>query len=111
MENKLIRIWKSKGQILEGIKNSIFKLQHIEEIAHERIEICRQCDSYDQNGKSCVVKATAPCCSQCGCGLAMATRSLSKTCPLGKWKSELTFEEEYELQLKLREEAETLPKD
>lgn len=101
----VIKIWKAKGQILEGIKNNIFKTEHIEEIAAERLKFCEGCLSLDKEGDSCVVKGTAPCCGECGCTLKLAIRSLSKECPLGRWPAVLTFEEEYVLQKKLREDV------
>lgn len=104
----LIRIWKEKSKILEGIKNNIFKVEHIEEIAQERLKICQACSLYDG---PCAVKGTGPCCGSCGCSLKLSIRSLSKKCPQKKWESELTFEEEYELQLKLREDQPLSPKE
>ena len=95
-----IKIWKAKGEILEGIKNNIFKTDHIEEIASERQKICDQCTS---KGDKCVMAGTGPCCGECGCSLKLKLRSLSSNCPLNKWKAELTFDEEYVLQKKLRE--------
>ena len=35
LKNNIIQIWKSKGQILEGITNSIFKKEDVEEIAEQ----------------------------------------------------------------------------
>mgnify|MGYP006907024239 CR=1 FL=1 len=32
----IIKLWKNKGKIAEGIKNRIFKQEHIEEIYAER---------------------------------------------------------------------------
>ena len=100
----VIKIWKSKGQILEGIKNNIFKTDHIEEIAAERLDFCKGCVLYDGH---CAVIGTGPCCGSCGCSLKLKVRSLSSECPLPepKWKAELTFEEEYMLQKKLREDG------
>lgn len=95
----IIRIWKNKGQILEGITNSIFKTEHVEEIAQERLSICKSCELFDESdSKSCVVPGTHPCCNLdkggCGCSLAFKTRSLSSGCPLDKWKAELSEQEE-----------------
>lgn len=105
LKDNIIRIWKSKGQILEGVKNSIFKREDVEAIATERMEICRACDLYDRIGPGCVVIGTEPCCDQtkggCGCSLGLKTRSLSSECPLGKWKAEMTQEEEDSLRSKL----------
>lgn len=76
----LIKIWKEKGKILEGIKNHVFKQEHVEEIANERRAICEACPHIDKKGDKCYVKGTHPCCSKCGCSLALKLRSLSSGC-------------------------------
>lgn len=98
----VIKIWKNKGQILEGIRNNIFKTEHVEEIAEERLNFCKGCLMYDG---PCAVGGTGPCCGDCGCSLKLKVRSLSASCPLPKpkWKAVLSFEEEYMLQQKLKE--------
>ena len=105
LKENIIRIWKAKGQILEGVTNSIFKREDVELIATERMQICRACNLYDTLGTGCVVKGTEPCCNQdlggCGCSLGFKTRSLSSDCPLGKWKAEITQHEEDILNQKL----------
>lgn len=105
LKENIIRIWKAKGQILEGVTNSIFKREDVELIATERMEICRACNLYDTLGTGCVVIGTEPCCDQtkggCGCSLGFKTRSLSSDCPLGKWKAEITQQEEDLLNQKL----------
>lgn len=97
----IIRIWKNKGKILEGITNSIFKEEHVEQIAQERLKICEACKFYDRAGTGCMVPGTAPCCNQkiggCGCSLGFKTRSLSSACEQGFWNAELTEEEEAKL--------------
>jgi hypothetical protein len=93
MEN-LIRIWKNRNQIAEGIKNNIFKSEHVEEIASVRNEICNACEFIDTVGSKCAMPGTQPCCSECGCSLKLKTRSLSSDCPKGFWHAELTEEEE-----------------
>jgi hypothetical protein len=101
----IFKIWKSKGQIIEGIMNNIFKKQDVEMIAEQRMAVCRSCKLYDERGRGCTVPGTAPCCNEkkggCGCSLSLKTRSLSSTCPLGKWAAELTEEEEDKLNQKL----------
>lgn len=92
----LIQIWKNKGQIIEGIKNNIFKKEHIEDIASERRQICDGCTFLDTSGDKCAVIGTQPCCGSCGCSLHFKLRSLSSSCPEGKW-NEVTSEEEEEL--------------
>lgn len=99
--DNIIRIWKAKGQILEGVANSVFKKEHVEEIAEHRINICKSCPLYDTTGNGCLIPGTQPCCNimqgGCGCSLGFKTRSLSSSCthPDGpKWEAELTQEEE-----------------
>jgi hypothetical protein len=105
LKENIIKIWKSKGQIIEGISNSIFKKEDVEEIAEQRMAICRACQLYTEDNKGCIVPGTAPCCDEtqggCGCSLSLKTRALSSECPLGKWKAELSEEEEDKLNEKL----------
>jgi len=93
----IIKIWKAKNQILEGIKNKIFKKEHIEEIATERHNICNKCPFLDKKGDQCYVKGTQPCCSLCGCDLSLKTRALSAECDVKKWNAVLSEEEEDKL--------------
>jgi hypothetical protein len=90
----LIKLWKDKGKIFEGIKNSVFKQEHIEEIASFRMDICNSCVYIDNEGSKCYVAGTQPCCGECGCKLSFKTRSLSSDCPKGHWKAITTQEEE-----------------
>jgi len=97
----LIKLWKNKGKILEGIKNNLFKQEHIEEIYNERKSICDGCDKQDSQGDACYAPGTQPCCSLCGCSLQLLLRSLSSECEAGKWEKILTEEEDDELNKKL----------
>ncbi len=90
----LIRIWKSRGQIYEGIRNNIFRRIHVEEIARERYSICIGCDSFDKGGSSCIMPGLGICCSECGCVIDLKVRALSDSCPRGFWKEELSDDEE-----------------
>ena len=107
LKNNLIRLWKSKGQIIEGITNSIFKREDVEIIAEERMNICKACPShlYDDKGDGCMVAGTGPCCDMtkggCGCSLGFKTRSLSSGCDMGHWNAELSEKEEDLLNEKL----------
>ena len=93
----IIKIWKNKGQIFEGITNSIFKKEDVEEIAQHRMQICNECDLLDAEGEGCMVPGTAPCCNEkkggCGCSLSLKTRALSSECPLGKCGADISVEE------------------
>ena len=101
----LIEIWKKKGKILEGIKNSIFKNEHVEEIAAARNEICQKCEFIDRSGDKCAVPGTQPCCGSCGCSLQFLQRSLSSFCHEDKWDAVLSEKEEKALNKKLKKNA------
>lgn len=93
MKKSLIEIWKEKGKILEGIKNSIFKKENVEEIANYRNSICVSCEHIDIEGSKCFAPGTQPCCGVCGCSLKFLQRSLSSKCEAGKWDAVLTEDE------------------
>jgi len=95
MKNTLKLIWQNRKVILEGITNSVIRDETIEEIAALRYSMCNKCTS---KGSNCAVKGTGPCCNECGCSLSLKTRSLASDCPLGKWKSIVTVEEEDKLE-------------
>jgi hypothetical protein len=104
MLKKLKTIWKNRKLIWQGLWNSINKKSEIEAIAFERMSICLTCPLIDHEGSKCMVPGTAPCCSACGCKLALKTRSLSSQCenPDGPlWKARLTQQEEDELYSKI----------
>jgi len=91
---KFLGAFKNTPQIVEGIKNNIFKQEHVEAEAALRWAICKKCVYLDKLGDSCAAPGTQPCCSDCGCSLAFKTRSLSSECPKGKWPALMTEEEE-----------------
>ncbi len=106
----IIKLWKNRGQIIEGITNSIFKKDDVEEIARERHLICKtnQCGFYDPEGIS--PKAYYPgqeSCGACGCKIAWKIRSLSSDCGLTEidkqplWNAIITKEEEDKLKEKI----------
>lgn len=105
LKANVIKLWKAKGHILEGVANSIFKKEDVEEIAYQRMQICKNCALLDVQGEGCFIAGTQPCCNQnmggCGCSLSLKTRALSSACPLNKWEAELTEEEEDKLNEKL----------
>lgn len=105
LKENIIRIWKAKGQIIEGVTNSIFKREDVEQIAQERMRICLFCALYTETDNGCMVPGTSPCCNQdlggCGCSLKFKTRSLSSDCPKGHWKAEMSQQEEDLLNKKL----------
>ena len=95
MKNTLKIIWENRKQILEGITNAVIRDETVEEIATLRYSICEDCEF---KGKKCTVKGTAPCCNECGCSLGFKTRSLSSSCPKGKWDAISTEEQEDKLE-------------
>lgn len=106
----IIQLWKNKGQIIEGITNSIFKKEDVEEIAEQRHVICKtnSCGQYDPKGTS--EKAYFPgeeSCGACGCKLAWKLRSLSSSCGLTElnqeplWTAIISEEEEDKLKEKI----------
>ena len=101
--NKLLNVFKNADQILEGIKNNIFKTEDIEKIAKHRWEICDQCEFIDRDGSHCVAPGSQPCCSDCGCTLSFKIRALSTECPKGYWKALLSEEDESKLRKSLKE--------
>jgi len=92
--SKYIGAFKNTSKILEGIKNKIFKKDHVEAEAKLRFNICKECSFFDDKGIKCLVPGTQPCCASCGCSLDLKTRSLSSECPQGKWPALMTEEEE-----------------
>lgn len=73
------KIWRNRKKILEGVTNTVFKKQFVEDVAANRMEICKACDEYDGE---CQVPGTGPCCGACGCSLKFKVRSLSSACGL-----------------------------
>ncbi len=95
--NKLINAFGNLPAIAEGIKNRIFTNDDIEDIAWKRWKICTECVHFDTVGNGCAVPGTAPCCDDCGCILNLKVRSLSSSCPKGKWAAFMSEEDEEKL--------------
>ena len=109
----LNKIWRNREAILEGVKNSVFKNEHVEEIAAERKAICDTCPDLDKEGSSCLVPGTQPCCGQCGCSLQLKLRSLSSACgneEEPRWHALLSQEDEDALtnQLKSNQDGDNI---
>ena len=94
---KLGKIWKNRKQIMEGIKNSIIRDAFVEKVADERRKICDGCIRKDDEGSSCVVPGTQPCCNLCGCSLGVKMRALSAECPDLRWHAVISEEDEDKL--------------
>ena len=97
--DKYLSVFKNFDKIADGIKNNIFKKEHIEAVATDRFQKCIACSLFDAKGDDCLAPGTQPCCSDCGCTLAFKVRSLSSECPKGYWDS-LMPEETEELIIK-----------
>jgi hypothetical protein len=108
MLSKIKKIWKSKWLILEGVFNYYFTRKKIERIASYRNDICSTCPLIDLKGDKCEVPGTQPCCSDCGCSLKYKTRSLSSSCPKGRWFAVMTEEEEDNLNAKLENNGDNI---
>ena len=78
---------------MEGIKNTIIRNVYIEYIHDQRLQVCNSCDEKDDEGSSCAVTGTQPCCKLCGCSISVKTRSLSSDCPMKKWEAVITKED------------------
>ena len=104
----VIKIWKEKDKILEGIFNKIFKKADVEHIAAERMEICSTCPELDTEGSKCMVPGTGPCCGLCGCSLSLKTRALSASCDDKRWEAVLSENEQELLDRQLSLEDDTL---
>ena len=96
--NKLINAFGNLPSIMEGIKNRVFTKDEVEEIAKIRWDICTRCRNFDTVGTHCAVPGTQPCCSDCGCILSLKIRSLSASCPKGKWAAFMSKEDEEKFQ-------------
>ena len=95
--NNLINAFGNLDKIYEGIKNKVFVKEDVEQIANIRWNICTNCDFFDTKGTHCAVPGTQPCCADCGCILNLKVRSLSSSCPKGKWAAFMDEEMEENL--------------
>lgn len=104
----VIRIWKEKNKILEGIRNNIFKKADVEHIAAERMEVCSTCPHLDTEGSKCMVPGTGPCCGLCGCSLSLKTRALSAGCDDKRWEAVLSEDEQMLVERQISLEDDTI---
>lgn len=88
MIRKIAYILKKLPNIIEGYKNYRFKKRFVEMIAIYRLNRCKECIFLDNTGKSCIFEMKeTPCCMLCGCVLKYKVRSLSDSCPDGRWNA------------------------
>jgi len=88
---------KHRREILNGLKNRLFKPKSVEYIANYRRQICEKCCHYVFDDTHCVVPGSAPCCQLCGCSIELKVYSLSTSCPREKWKNIITPEAEVKI--------------
>jgi len=79
------RFYKSKKEILDGIKHYIIKNKDVMNIANYRKLICDECEYKVYDDIACVIPAMGACCKLCGCNLKLKQYSLSSSCPDGRW--------------------------
>nr|QPI16394.1 MAG: hypothetical protein NIOZUU157_00285 [Virus NIOZ-UU157] len=84
-------------EIYEGWRNNLLppeKLKdQIAKVSAERLSICEECENHSSKHSS---KRPDAHCVSCGCTLSAKTKCLSCSCPVKKWESVLTEEEESE---------------
>jgi hypothetical protein len=95
--SKLSKLWQNRKLIMEGITNTVLRDAFVEKVAEERGKVCNSCPRKDNEGSSCMVSGTQPCCNLCGCSLTFKLRSLSAECPDFKWLSHISEEDEDKL--------------
>lgn len=83
--------WK---QIAEGIYNSTFIKEAVEEVAKERMDICNECLYNSKNSLNPFIFMFPKYCRECKCNLKWKTHSMSASCPLSKWEAQLESDEE-----------------
>lgn len=82
-------------EILDGIKNSVFVKESVENIAAERYNICKSCPQNSKNSDNTYLRPDEFC-TECECNLYLKVRSMHTKCPMDKWPS-LATEDESEL--------------
>ena len=97
-----LTVFKNADKIIEGVKNNIFKKEHVEAAFTDRYQICAGCSLLDVKGDSCLAPGTQPCCSDCGCSLDFKLRSLSSECPKGYWPALTTEEQEEKINQQIK---------
>ena len=88
------RFYRSRKEILDGIKNYVVKSKDVQNIAKYRKLICDECEYKIYDDIYCVIPDLGPCCKLCGCNLELKQYSLSSSCPDGKWEAIIDEEKE-----------------
>ena len=85
-------------QIYEGWKNNLFPSDKLKEAIIEtsasRMEICNNCEHISTKHKTLRKDVH---CTDCGCTLSAKTKCLSCECPLKKWISVMTQQQEEQM--------------
>ena len=58
--DKIFGAFGNLDKIAEGIKNKVFKKEHVEEIAKLRWMDCATCEHLDNEGEKCALKVSKP---------------------------------------------------
>jgi len=91
----------SLAKIYEGWKNHLLPSSSlrnvINQVSEERLAICRACPLHSSNKEGYTTVRVDEHCTECGCSLLPKTKCLSCSCPVDKWTSELTSEEEQQI--------------
>lgn len=76
---------------MNGWKNYLFADNKIEQLAHDRAQVCADCPSavygtYEKLMKDFTLKEVQGMkCKECGCPLSTKLRAEDEECPLKKW--------------------------
>jgi hypothetical protein len=85
-------------QIYEGWRNNIFPPEKLKEAidvtSASRMEICNKCQYISTKHRTVRIDVH---CTNCGCTLSAKTKCLSCECPLKKWMSVMTQDQEEEI--------------
>lgn len=79
------------SNIVSGFANLAFPDEQVESLAMKRARICSECPSAQKTGVYSVVvdnrtkDIQGMKCADCGCNLSAKVRSVSDSCPQGKW--------------------------
>lgn len=86
------------GQIYEGWKNKLLPdealKEQIKEVTEKRLAICDGCPNHSKNHRT--IRPDAHCIA-CGCTLSAKTACLSCVCPINKWLSEVTADQDEQI--------------
>tara|TARA_S200002703_G_scaffold11561_1_gene10522 strand:- start:4093 stop:4338 length:246 start_codon:yes stop_codon:yes gene_type:complete len=79
------------ANIVAGFGNLAFPDEQVEAMALKRASICADCPAAQETGVYSIIKDNRTQqiqgmkCADCGCNLSAKVRSVSDSCPRGKW--------------------------